>query len=81
MMSLRSLLVLYISFCLLWSLILIYYLNRALVSHRQPRWLKIIITNGSAGEMVLFGSVVLSPLFIFFTTLTVFKRLLKGDFK
>lgn len=81
MTYLKLLVVLYVSFCLLWSLILIYYLTKALVSRRQPSWLQTILRHGYAGHMVLYGSVVISPLFILFSVILFIKKLLGGDVK
>lgn len=78
MVSLKSLLVLYGSFMLLWSMILIYYLNRALVSQRQPTWLRTMISNGRSGEIVLYGSIVISPIILLFVTIDIIKRSISG---
>jgi uncharacterized membrane protein YdjX (TVP38/TMEM64 family) len=73
---LRLLLVLYISGCLLWSLMLIYYLNKALTLNKQPAWMKTILSNGAAGEMVLFGSVIISPIFLLFSVYYIINKTL-----
>lgn len=80
MMSLKLLFVLYVNCCLLWSLILLYYLNKALVAQRQPAWLKTVVSSGAAGEMVLYGSVIISPVFIFFLAWMGIKTAFKSLF-
>lgn len=75
MVYLKSLLILYASFMLLWSLVLIYYLLGAIISQRQPPWLRTIIKNGAAAEMVIYGSVMMAPIFVFFITIMAFKQL------
>lgn len=78
MIFLKPLLVLYISCMLLWSLILIWYLNRALVAQRQPNWLRTIIQSGQSSEFILYGSVMLSPAFILLGSALILKRIIGG---
>ena len=77
MISLRLLLSLYVSTCLLWSLVLIWYLNKALVSQRQPAWLRTVINARSMSEVILYGSIMLAPLFIFFIAILTIKKLIE----
>lgn len=77
MVYLKLLLILYGSTMLLWSLLLNYYLYHSLVTHRQPEWLRTILRNRGAGELVLYGSVMLSPLFVLFSTILIIKKSFK----
>lgn len=74
MVFLRLLLTFYIGSCLLWSLALIYYLNKALVRNQQPSWLQTIIKNGAASEVVLFGSVMISPMILLIVLILFLKE-------
>ena len=77
MISLKLLLTLYGSACLLWSLVLIWYLNKALVSQRQPAWLRTVIAARNMSEVILYGSVMLAPIFIFFIAILTIKKLIE----
>jgi len=79
MISLRLLLTLYISSGLLWSLIIIWYLNQALVSQYQPSWLRTVIKNHGMSEIVLYGSIMLSPMCLLFLTIISIKKIIKGE--
>lgn len=77
MTFLIPLLTLYISACLLWSLIIIWYLNEALVCQRQPSWLRTIIKNKGTSDIVLYGSIMLAPMCLFFLGILSIKLSIK----
>ncbi len=78
MISLRLLLTLYISSCLLWSTIIIWYLTQALIAQIQPSWLRTIIKNKGTAEIVLYGSIMLSPMCLLFLTIISIKKIIGG---
>jgi hypothetical protein len=81
MNSLLTLLVCYISTCLLWSLLLIYYLNRAIISQRQPSWLKLNMINGESSAIILFTSIIISPLLLPLAIILLIKKIIHGENK
>lgn len=81
MISLELLLIIYGSTALLWCFILIYYLNMSIMSRTQPKWYNSIREVPESSLMILYGSIMLSPAFVFFSILLLLKKLLTQEDK